>query len=96
MLVVDEQEESREDLVQQLQAWRATCDGAASAASGYERLLSAARAGRPYDAAVLDMELTHTSGLALAASIKADAGARAQTAHTASRLFLRSQSKKAL
>jgi len=64
VLVVDEQEESR-------------ADSAASAAAGYERLLSAARAGRPYDAAVLDMELTHTSGLALAASIKADAGARA-------------------
>ncbi|QOY95946.1 response regulator [Massilia sp. UMI-21] len=77
VLVVDEQEESREDLAQQLQAWRASCDGAASAAAGYERLLSAARAGRPYDAAVLDMELTHTSGLALAASIKADAGGRA-------------------
>jgi len=77
VLVVDEQEESREDLAQQLQAWRASADSAASAAAGYERLLSAARAGRPYDAAVLDMELTHTSGLALAASIKADAGARA-------------------
>ncbi len=77
VLVVDEQEESREDLAQQLQAWRAKADTAASAAAGYENLLSAARAGRPYDAAVLDMELTHTSGLALAASIKADAGARA-------------------
>ncbi|RZL88703.1 MAG: response regulator, partial [Variovorax sp.] len=77
VLVIDEQEKSREDLAQQLQAWRAGADSAASAAAGYERLLSAARAGRPYDAAVLDMELTHTSGLALAASIKADAGARA-------------------
>ncbi|VXB14063.1 response regulator [Massilia sp. 9I] len=77
VLVVDEQEESREDLAQQLQAWHAKADTAASAAAGYENLLSAARAGRPYDAAVLDMELTHTSGLALAASIKADAGARA-------------------
>ena len=77
VLVVDEQEESREDLAQQLRAWHAAADGAASAAAGYERLLSAARSGRPYDAAVIDMEMTHTSGLALAASIKADAGARA-------------------
>lgn len=77
VLVIDEQEDSREDLAQQLQAWRASCDSAASAAAGYERLLSAARAARPYDAAVIDMELTHTSGLALAASIKADAGGRA-------------------
>ncbi|MCC2956441.1 response regulator [Massilia sp. IC2-477] len=77
VLVVDEQEESREDLAQQLHAWRARADSAASAAAAYESLLRAARAGRPYDAAVLDMELTHTSGLALAASIKADGGARA-------------------
>ncbi|MCC2972193.1 response regulator [Massilia sp. IC2-476] len=77
VLVVDEQEDSREDLAQQLHAWRARADSAASAAAAYESLLSAARAGRPYDAAVLDMELTHTSGLALAASIKADGGARA-------------------
>ncbi|MGI4842615.1 MAG: response regulator [Janthinobacterium lividum] len=77
VLVVDEQEESREDLAQQLRAWHAAADCAASAAAGYERLLSAARSGRPYDAAVIDMEMTHTSGLALAASIKADAGARA-------------------
>ena len=77
VLIVDEQEEPREDLAQQLRAWRASADCAASAAAGYERLLSAARSGRPYDAAVIDMEMTHTSGLALAASIKADAGARA-------------------
>ena len=77
VLVVDEQESSREDVAQQLRAWRATADGAGSAAAAYECILSAARAGRPYDAAVLDMELTHTSGLALAASIKADTVARA-------------------
>jgi len=77
VLVVDEQEESRGDLVQQLLAWHSGADSAASAAAGYERLLSAAKAGRPYDAAVIDMEMTHTSGLALAASVKADAAARA-------------------
>ena len=76
VLVVDEEEEVREDLTQQLRAWRAQADGAASTAAAYECILSAARAGRPYDAALLDMELTHTSGLALAASIKADAAAR--------------------
>ncbi|MCB2573052.1 response regulator, partial [Listeria monocytogenes] len=39
-------------------------------------LVSAARAGRHYDAAVLDMELPQTSGLALAASVRAEPGAR--------------------
>ncbi|WP_288379751.1 ATP-binding protein, partial [uncultured Massilia sp.] len=77
VLLVDEAENSREELLEQLRAWRAQADGAASAAAAYECILSAARAGKPYDAAVLDMELTHTSGLALAASIKSDAAARA-------------------
>ncbi|OON63666.1 hybrid sensor histidine kinase/response regulator [Massilia sp. KIM] len=76
LLVIDENDLTREELVHQLEAWRATCDGAASAAAGYERLLGAARLGRPYDAAVLDMELTQTSGLALAASIRAEPAAR--------------------
>ena len=76
VLVVDEQEASRNELVQQLEAWRATCEGVGSAAAAFEHLVSAARAGRPYDAAVLDMELTQTSGLALAASVRAEPVAR--------------------
>ncbi|MBQ5941657.1 ATP-binding protein, partial [Massilia sp. AB1] len=77
VLVVDEQDESRTELMRQLDTWRASCEGAASAAAAYERLLDAARAGRAFDAALLDMELTHTSGLALAASIRAEPAARA-------------------
>ena len=76
VLVVDEQEASRKELVQQLEAWRAACEGVGSAAAAFEHLVSAARAGRPYDAAVLDMELTQTSGLALAASVRAEPVAR--------------------
>ena len=46
----------------------------------------AAREGRPYDAAILDMELEQASGLLLAAEIKADPATRsipvlALTAH---------------
>ena len=76
VLVVDEQDASRAGLVQQLEAWRASCEGVASAAAAYEHLVSAARAGRAFDAALLDMELTQTSGLALAASVRAEAAAR--------------------
>ncbi len=75
VLVVDEQEASRNALVQQLDAWKATVDGV-DGALAIERLVNAARAGRPYDAAVLDMELLQTSGLALAAAIRAEALAR--------------------
>jgi signal transduction histidine kinase/CheY-like chemotaxis protein len=82
VLVVDEQEASRKELVQQLEAWRAACEGVGSAAAAFEHLVSAARAGRPYDAAVLDMELTQTSGLALAASVRAEAVARSTPINT--------------
>ncbi|WP_137173593.1 response regulator [Massilia sp. HP4] len=82
VLVVDEQDASRAELVQQLEAWRASCEGVASAAAAFEHLVSAARAGRAFDAAVLDMELTQTSGLALAASVRAEAVARSTPIHT--------------
>ncbi|MEW7850361.1 response regulator [Massilia aurea] len=75
VLVVDEQEASRNDLVQQMTAWHAICDGV-DGALAFERLINAARAGQPYDAAVLDMELLQTSGLALAAAVRAEPLAR--------------------
>ena len=76
VLVVEEQDASRDDLVHQLEAWSASCDGVASANTAFERLVGAARAGKPYDAALLDMELAQTSGLALAAAIRAEPLAR--------------------
>ncbi|WP_306393466.1 hybrid sensor histidine kinase/response regulator [Telluria beijingensis] len=82
VLVVDEQDASRQELVQQLEAWRATCEGVASAAAAFEHLVSAARAGCPYDAALLDMELTQTTGLALAASVRAEPVLRAAAPDT--------------
>jgi signal transduction histidine kinase/DNA-binding response OmpR family regulator/HPt (histidine-containing phosphotransfer) domain-containing protein len=76
VLVVDGQETSRVGLERHLAAWHVECDGADSADEALERLTDAARAGRPYDAAVLDMELGHTSGLLLAAEIKLDPATR--------------------
>jgi CheY-like chemotaxis protein/HPt (histidine-containing phosphotransfer) domain-containing protein len=77
VLVVDEQETSRVGLERHLATWRIECDAADSANEALERLDEAARAGRPYDAAILDMELSHTSGLLLAAQIKASPATRA-------------------
>jgi signal transduction histidine kinase/DNA-binding response OmpR family regulator/HPt (histidine-containing phosphotransfer) domain-containing protein len=76
VLVVDEVETSRVGLERHLAAWRIECDGADSADEALERLQEAAQAGRPYDAAILDMELGHASGLLLAAEIKASPATR--------------------
>ncbi|MFL6634434.1 MAG: response regulator [Massilia sp.] len=77
VLLVDERETSRVGLERHLATWRVECDAAESGDEALERLDEAARAGRPYDAAILDMELSHTSGLLLAAQIKADPATRA-------------------
>ncbi|MEO7496822.1 MAG: response regulator [Massilia sp.] len=77
VLIVDEQSTSRLDLARQLAKWQVQADGAESAMEGGERLLAAARRGQPYDFAILDMDLERTSGLSLAAGIKADPDTRA-------------------
>ena len=77
VLVVDERETSRVGLDRHLATWRVECDAADSADEALARLDDAARAGRPYDAAILDMELSHTSGLLLAAQIKSSPATRA-------------------
>jgi len=77
VLLVDEAETSRIGLERHLATWRIECDAAESADEALERLDEAARAGRPYDAAILDMELSATSGLLLAAQIKSDPATRA-------------------
>jgi len=77
VLVVDEMDTRRVGLERHLAAWRVDCVGAASGEEALARLHEAARDGRPYDAAILDMALEHSSGLLLAAGIKADPGTRA-------------------
>jgi signal transduction histidine kinase/DNA-binding response OmpR family regulator/HPt (histidine-containing phosphotransfer) domain-containing protein len=77
VLLVDEHETSRVGLERHLATWRVECAAAESADEALERLDEAARTGRPYDAAILDMELSHTSGLLLAAQIKSDPATRA-------------------
>jgi len=77
VLVVDEMDTRRVGLERHLAAWHVDCTGAACADEALARLHEAARDGRPYDAAVLDMELAHGSGLLLAAGIKADPATRA-------------------
>ena len=71
-LIVDENPGTREVLERQLSSWRIVSDSAASATDALQLMHEAARRGAPYGVALLDMELPRTSGLALAATIKAD------------------------
>jgi CheY-like chemotaxis protein/HPt (histidine-containing phosphotransfer) domain-containing protein len=77
VLIVDEQHNSRIGLQQHLAAWQVASDTAADSEEALARLAAASQAGKPYDAAILDMELTHGSGLLLASTIKADPATRA-------------------
>ena len=72
VLVVDEDETTRVALERHLAAWDLACEGAPSARAALDRLAAQARAGQPFDAAIVNMELTQSSGLLLASSIKAD------------------------
>jgi two-component system sensor histidine kinase/response regulator len=72
VLIVDEQQHSREKLELQLAHWQVASDSAQSALDAVERLNRAARDGKPYDVAIIDMDLQRTSGLSLAAAIKGD------------------------
>jgi signal transduction histidine kinase/DNA-binding response OmpR family regulator/HPt (histidine-containing phosphotransfer) domain-containing protein len=71
-LIVDHNHATRKVLEQQLASWLIVSDSAATATAGLQSLREAARRGQPYDVALLDMQLPRTSGLALAATIKAD------------------------
>jgi two-component system sensor histidine kinase/response regulator len=77
VLIVDEHQSSRAKLERQIVAWKVSGDSVSSAMQACECLLAAARAGKPYDVAILDMDLERTSGLSLAAGIKADPATRA-------------------
>jgi len=72
VLVVDEDETTRIALERHLAEWELACEGASSARAALDRLASCARAGQPFDAAIVNMELTQSSGLLLAATIKSD------------------------
>ena len=77
VLIVDERQSSRQELERQLAAWQLSFDSVNSSMQVPARLDAAARDGKPYHVAILDMDLERTSGLSLAADIKADPATRA-------------------
>ncbi len=72
LLVVDDNAVSRQFLDEQLALWGVPHQSAGSALEAMDILRKAARAGQPFAAALLDMQMPEMDGLTLARAIKAD------------------------
>ena len=70
---MDDNATNRMILEHHLQAWGATYRSAESGAQALDLLRKASHEGRPYDLAILDLQMPEMDGLELAQAIKADA-----------------------
>jgi two-component system sensor histidine kinase/response regulator len=69
-IVVDDNATNREIVRAQLAGWNMVCDSARGAKEGLEMMLRAAKDGRPYGLAILDLQMPEEDGLSLSAKIK--------------------------
>jgi PAS domain S-box-containing protein len=74
VLVVDDNATNRLVLESQLRGWKLQPEAVPDARAALARAREAARAGKPFDLAVLDLCMPDIDGLELAREIKADAG----------------------
>ena len=72
MLVVDDNATNRQILRHQLFAWKMQKGSAATGHEALDLLRAAASDGKPYDLALLDMQMPEMDGMTLARAIKAD------------------------
>src|ERR1017187_3747858 len=72
VLVVDDNATNRQILRHQLFAWKMQKGSAATGFEALDLLRAAAKEGKPYDLALLDMHMPEMDGLTLARTIKAD------------------------
>jgi len=72
VLVVDDNATNRQILRHQLYAWKMQKGSASNGFEALELLRAAAKEGRPYELALLDMQMPEMDGMTLAKSIKAD------------------------
>ncbi len=72
VLVVDDNATNREILRSQILAWRMRANSAASGPEALKLLRAAAAECKPYDLALLDVQMPEMDGLTLARAIKAD------------------------
>jgi two-component system sensor histidine kinase/response regulator len=71
-LVVDDNAANRQIACHQLRSWKMSANCAKGGAEALETLRSAAAEGRPFDLALLDMQMPDMDGMMLAQAIKAD------------------------
>jgi len=72
ILAVDDNDTNRKVLTSQTSAWGMECTEAENGPRALEALRSASERGRPYDLAILDLQMPGMDGLELARAIKAD------------------------
>ncbi|MDP1805876.1 MAG: ATP-binding protein, partial [Acidimicrobiales bacterium] len=72
VLVVDDNGTNRQVLSAQLQGWDITADPATDAAEGLARLRDAAAAAKPYELALVDMDMPRMSGIEMGKAVSAD------------------------
>jgi two-component system sensor histidine kinase/response regulator len=72
VLVVDDNATNRQILHNQVLAWKMEAGSASSGYEALEILRAAATSGKPYDLALLDVQMPEMDGLTLARTIKAD------------------------
>ncbi len=72
ILVVDDNATNREILTTQFKAWGAQTNEAADAASGLEMMRKAVETGKPYHAAILDMQMPDMDGKEMGRLVKDD------------------------
>jgi two-component system sensor histidine kinase/response regulator len=72
VLVVDDNATNRQILRHQIVAWKMQKGSAAGGHEALKILRAAVTAGKPYDVALLDMQMPEMDGLSLAKAIKAD------------------------
>ena len=77
ILIVDDNATNRMILEHYLQSWGATYRSVESGAQALDLLRKASHEGRPYDLAILDLQMPEMDGLELARTIKADAAIQA-------------------
>ena len=73
LLIVDDNASFREVLTIQLRAWGAMVEWAPNGSAALQKLARGRDAGKPFQTAIVDMQMPGMSGTALAQAIKADA-----------------------